>query len=410
MTATTAPSVPTPSPVVWARKNLFNTWYNALLTVVLVVPLAWIGFRVVRFIVVSGRWTAVRVNLTTIMAGLYPRDQMWREWVAFALTMAAVGVMVGASGRLLRQPGTEVTEEPPGVRARAFVGRAWPLLLLVIAVLGFSQSVASMGLTAACLAAGWVGWAAGRRLPPKAARYAAVYGLVGVAVALAVLVGTGQLELRNLGGLTLTLFLASSAIVLSFPLGVLAALGRRSSFPAFAGVSIAYIEFIRGVPLIMLLFMGDIGLRFFVPEAFVPPKVVAAIIMMTLFTGAYVAEIVRGGLQSIPRGQVEAGQALGLPPLKVLRKIVLPQALRNVIPALVGQFISIFKDTSLVLIIGLTDTLGVLGRVIPNQPAFLGQGILPELLGFAAFIYWAFAYTMSRESQRLERRLGVGER
>jgi general L-amino acid transport system permease protein len=137
--------------------------------------------------------------------------------------------------------------------------------------------------------------------------------------------------------------------------------------------------------------------------------VTRALVAFTLFTAAYVAEIVRGGLQGVPRGQIEAAQALGLSPLKTTRLIVLPQALRAVIPGLVGQFISLFKDTSLVVIVGLTDLLGV-GRTITKQPDFLAQGLIVETLIFVSFIYWAGSYWMSRESQRLETRLGVGQR
>jgi general L-amino acid transport system permease protein len=128
-----------------------------------------------------------------------------------------------------------------------------------------------------------------------------------------------------------------------------------------------------------------------------------------LFTAAYVAEIVRGGLQGVPQGQTEAAQAIGMSPLKITRLIVLPQALRNVIPALVGQFISLFKDTSLVVIIGLLDLLKV-AQDVNAQPDFRGQGLQAETLVFASFVYWAFCYSMSRASQRLEQRLGVGER
>jgi general L-amino acid transport system permease protein len=220
----------------------------------------------------------------------------------------------------------------------------------------------------------------------------------------------GGVGWEDWGGLHLTLFLAVGGIVLSFPLGVLLALGRRSRLPAVRWVCVAYIELIRGVPLITILFMGAFMLGFFLPEGVETPSAVTrALIAFTIFTSAYVAEIVRGGLQSVPRGQIEAAQALGLSTVKTTRLIVLPQALRAVIPALVGQFISLFKDTSLVFIIGLTELLAV-AEAITKQPDFLAQGLLVETLLFAGFVYWAGSYWMSRESQRLERRLGVGER
>jgi general L-amino acid transport system permease protein len=137
--------------------------------------------------------------------------------------------------------------------------------------------------------------------------------------------------------------------------------------------------------------------------------VVRAVIVLTLFTAAYVAEIVRGGLQAVPRGQYEAAAALGLSPTRTTFYIILPQALRAVIPALVGQFISLFKDTSLVAVVGLVEILGI-AQTVTQQADFRGQGLITETLLFAALLYWVGSYTMSRESQRLERRLGVGER
>jgi general L-amino acid transport system permease protein len=155
--------------------------------------------------------------------------------------------------------------------------------------------------------------------------------------------------------------------------------------------------------------MSDVALGFFFPSDVLPGTAVRVIIAFTIFTAAYVAEIVRGGLQSVPRGQTEAAQAVGLSPVRVTGFIVLPQALRNVIPALVGQFISLFKDTTLVFIIGFLDVLTVADNVT-KQPGFVGQGLFAESLVFAAALFWVGAYTLSRESQRLERRLGVGVR
>ncbi len=185
--------------------------------------------------------------------------------------------------------------------------------------------------------------------------------------------------------------------------------GRVTTLPLVRVVSIAYIEFFRGVPLYVLLLLGGIALGFFLPRGMETPGLVArAIVVFTLFTAAYIAEIVRGGLQSLPRGQTEAAQALGLSPVKTTALIVLPQALRNVIPALVGQFISLFKDTTLAgAAMGLLDVLGV-ADAVTAQPDFRGQGLAPETISFVMFLFWVGCITMSRESQRLERRLGVG--
>ena len=236
-----------------------------------------------------------------------------------------------------------------------------------------------------------------------------VVAVIGIAAVGGLPFLTRPLGWDSWGGLMLTLLLASVSMLACFPLGVLLALGRRSTLPAVRAVSVGVIEFFRGVPLVVLVLMSDVALGFFFPPDLLPGKVVRVMVAFTIFTAAYVAEIVRGGLQSVPRGQTEAGQAIGLSPVRVTASIVLPQALRNVIPALVGQFIALFKDTTLVFIIGFLDVLTVADNVT-KQPGFRGQGLIAETLVFAAVLFWVGSYTLSRESQRLERRLGVGRR
>jgi general L-amino acid transport system permease protein len=298
---------------------------------------------------------------------------------------------------------------PPAARYLA-LRRVAPLVLLVGVLLVLAQSPTATLLTAA-VAAVAIGFRfIGRRIPREGVRWAALAVLVGIIASFLVLTRFGGVPASEWGGFQLTLYLAIGGILLSFPLGVLLALGRRSTLPVVRIVCAAYIELIRGVPLIAILFLGFFMLGFFLEPGWDrPTEVTRALVAFTLFTAAYVAEIVRGGLQAVPRGQVEAALAVGLSPLKVTRLIVLPQALRAVIPGLVGQFISLFKDTSLVFIIGLTEFLGV-AELMTKQPDFLAQGLIFEALVFAAFVYWAGSYWMSRESQRLERRLGVGER
>jgi len=156
--------------------------------------------------------------------------------------------------------------------------------------------------------------------------------------------------------------------------------------------------------------MANVSLEFFVPASIAPSKMIRAIVTFTLFTAAYLAEIVRGGLQSVPRGQEEAAKSVGLSPTKQMGLIVLPQALRNVIPAQIGQFISLFKDTTLAgLALGILDMLSA-AQAITQQQDFRGQGLIVETLVFVGFLFWVGSFTMSRESQRLERRLGVGTR
>ena len=221
-------------------------------------------------------------------------------------------------------------------------------------------------------------------------------------------VGVENIDWDEWGGLYMNLLAAAVAIVIAFPIGLLLALGRRSQLPAIRWLSTIYIEFIRGVPLITLLLMGAFFLGFFIDvdePLSLPTRAFAAI---TMFSAAYMAEIVRGGLQAVPKGQTEAGQALGLAPGAITQLLVLPQALRAVIPAMVGQFISLFKDTSLLVIIGVLEFLGV-REVVHSQREFQSLGIA-ETLVLVAFGFWALSFTMSRESQRLERRLGVGQR
>lgn len=206
-------------------------------------------------------------------------------------------------------------------------------------------------------------------------------------------------------GLHTNLVVATASIILAFPVGLLLALGRRSSLPVLRLVSTIYIETIRGVPLISLLFIAALFLSFFFPERSTLPLVTRATIVITMFSAAYIAEIVRGGLQSVEKGQTEAGQAMGMSPGAITRLLILPQALKNVIPALVGQFISLFKDTSLLFFITILEFLGV-RDIIHAQAEFQGLGIA-ETLVFVSFGFWAFSFTMSRESQRLERRLDV---
>jgi general L-amino acid transport system permease protein len=207
--------------------------------------------------------------------------------------------------------------------------------------------------------------------------------------------------------LLLTFLLTVVGIVFSFPLGVLLALGRRSTLPVVRWFSIGYIELVRGVPLITILFMAQLMLPLFLPTGLTLDRVLRAMIGITLFSAAYLAENVRGGLQSIPKGQFEASFALGLNNTKTMGLIILPQALRLVLPILTGQFIALFKDTALVAIVGLFDLLGI-ARTVLAQPDFLG--LQREVYAFISLLYWTLSYGMSYVSQRLEIALGTGER
>ncbi len=269
-----------------------------------------------------------------------------------------------------------------------------------------TYALAVVALAAGCLAIASSGPVAVRRLTPLA---------LTVLIAVAVLVilrtdfGLVWVDTPLWGGLLVTLVVAIVGIVASMPLGILLALGRRSRLPIVRFVSIAFIEFVRGVPLITVLFMASVMLPLFLPAGVNFDKLLRALVGVTLFSAAYVAEVVRGGLQAIPRGQYEAASALGLGYAASPRLIILPQALKIVIPGLVNSFIALFKDTSLVLIIGIFDLLGIVqfnftdaNWASPNTPA---TGYV-----FAGLVFWAFSFGMSRYSIYTERRLDTGYR
>lgn len=235
---------------------------------------------------------------------------------------------------------------------------------------------------------------------------------VVVAVVCAVLMWGGVLgmpfvENAKWGGLPLTLILAVVGIAAAFPLSILLALGRRSELPAIRAVCTAFIELIRGVPLISVLFMASVMFPLFLPEGMTIDKLLRALAGITLFTAAYLAEAVRGGLQSIPRGQFEAADALSLSYWQKTGLIILPQALKISIPPIVNQFISMFKDTSLVIIIGLFDLLTTAKASLSDPP---WRPFYIEAYVFAAAIYWLFSFFMSRYSLYMERRLETGHR
>ncbi len=219
--------------------------------------------------------------------------------------------------------------------------------------------------------------------------------------------GLAPVETSQWGGLPLTLVIAVLAIAVAFPFSILLALGRRSGLPAIRAVSVGYIELVRGVPLVSVLFMASVMFPLFLPEGMTIDKVLRALVGMTLFTAAYLAEAVRGGLQAIPRGQFEAADALGLGYWRSMRLIILPQALRLVIPPIVNQFITCFKDTSLVTIVGLYDLLAA-SKAALNDPAWRPYFVEGYLA--AALVYFCFCFFMSRYSQWLERDLRQGNR
>jgi general L-amino acid transport system permease protein len=213
--------------------------------------------------------------------------------------------------------------------------------------------------------------------------------------------GLPYVENERWGGLILTLLLSTFGVALAFPLSIVLALGRRSDMPVIRALCVGYIELIRGVPLISVLFMASVMLPLFLPSGVTIDKMVRAQLAIVMFAAAYLAEVIRGGLQAIPKGQYDAAHALALPYWRRTWLIILPQALRISVPPLVNTFIALFKDTSLVLIIGLFDLLSTI-KISLTEPAWNGFGI--EAYVFASLVYFAFCFAMSRYSKSFERR------
>ena len=219
--------------------------------------------------------------------------------------------------------------------------------------------------------------------------------------------GLQPVETSKLGGILLTIIIGVTGISFSLPIGIVLALGRRSNMPALKTVCVLFIEFIRGVPLITLLFVASTMLTYFLPPGSTFDLLMRVLIMVTLFSSAYIAEVVRGGLQGLPPGQYEAADSLGLTYWKAHRLIILPQALKISIPGIVNTFIGLFKDTTLVLIIGMMDIVG-LGRARLNDPYWLG--LAGELYLFIAIFFFICCFSMSRYSINLENKLSTGRR
>jgi general L-amino acid transport system permease protein len=334
-------------------------------------------------------------NLRLFLIGQYPADQAWRLWLSLLLLSVLAGISAGIYGHTIRVLAISISAIQALLAAVMLVSPVGPLVTI-----GMLANAALV----------WAGWVVGlRRLVPR--RAVVIAWLISIPVIYMLISGFAtqipDVSTNLWGGLLLTMLLALVGILLSFPLGVVLALGRRSTLPAIRIVSTAYIELIRGVPLVTILFMADVMLPFFLPGDVRIDRVMRAMGGITLFSAAYVAENVRGGLQAIPTGQIEAAQALGLHSWQTNLFIVLPQALRSVIPANVGLFISLLKDTTLVAIIGLAELLGI-GQSILAQPQSLGAHL--EVFTFVGVIFFVLCYAMSQASYRLERQLGVGTR
>ena len=377
----------------WLHKNLFSTWYYTLLTLFTAYLLYIILKPTLAWVLHQAQWQVIVVNMRLFMVGQYPADQLFRIWAALHLLAFTAGLAWAIWLPKERRIGLFLLLIPLALAALPFIGPTarinWALFALVALI----------------------GWALGIWQPKKMRRPLIFLLLAYFPILILLISGIEPLlklvKTNYWGGLLLTMLLAVVGIVVSFPLGVLLALGRQSKLPIVHLFSVLYIELIRGVPLVTILFMAQIMLPLFLPPGLKIDNVLRAMAGIIIFAAAYMAENVRGGLQAIPKGQHEAAWALGLNGFQTMLFIILPQALRNVIPVIVGQFIALFKDTSLVAIVGLLDLLGIASTVLA-QPEFIGRQ--REVYLFIALIYWVFSYAMSYASRRLELALGVGER
>jgi len=366
------PSLPPPTTergaIGWLRHNLFSSWTNAILTVIAIYL---IGITVPDFIswaivhatwsvpagleaghqaqfgdcrVNSGAcWIFVEARLPQFIYGFYPADERWRVNIVFLLMAASIYGLLAERIKFKKQLGI-------------FFFAIFPILAF------------------------WL-----------------MFGGLGLPV----------VETRLWGGFMLTLILSGIGIVFSLPLGVLLALGRRSELPVVHMLCVVMIEFVRGVPLITILFMANVMLPFFLPPGVEFNLLLRVLLGVTIFAAAYMAEVVRGGLQALPKGQYEGAMAMGLGYWQMMRLIILPQALRIAIPGIVNNFISLTQDTTLVAIVGLYDFLNIV-RAGSRDTKWLGTEI--EGYVFCALVYWVFCFAMSRYSMHLERKLHTGHK
>ncbi len=386
----------------WLHRNLFSSAGNSILTVITLIVL-YFGLTGLARWIAQAYWAPVWENRKLFAVGPFPNGQLDQPLALLLLVSLLFGLSAGRWGSLMRDVG---------------IGLAALLALLAIIPIG-AQTQLALGVALALLIGGYV--VAVRVAFPG--RWLVYAWITSLPITLVVLAGGLRIPFTGItvsfapsapsnlwGGLMLTLLLTVVGIAVSSPLGILLALGRRSQLPVVRWVCTGYIELVRGAPLITLLFMGMVLLPLFLPATMpAPSALMRVMVAITLFSAAYLAENVRGGLQSIPYGQYEAADALGLHPIDKLRLIILPQALAKVIPAIVGQFISLFKDTSLVALVGLLDLLGVAKSTI-QQPAWLGVagGVTKEVYLFAALVYFIFSFGMSYASKRLEGQLRAG--
>ena len=401
----------------WLRENLFSGWLNTILTLLSLAVIWWAimaigpwlwntvwsagslrecreilaGTEGACFAVINDRWHQ-------LLFGFYPSHLYWRPVLSLVLLFVALAPILfpDLPRKLLFFSGLY----PFVAYHLLWGGSVW---LPVTAVMGF--------------VAGYMAWRIVNKFSPLAAIFAAVLapvlwwlifaGAVDRALYSALPWGLDFVRSDRFGGFLISLVIGVTGISLSLPIGILLALGRQSDMVLIKSICVVFIEFIRGVPLITLLFTASLLLNYFLPPGTSFDLILRVIIMVTLFASAYMAEVIRGGLAALPRGQYEAADALGLDYWKAQRLIIMPQALKISIPGIVNTFIGLFKDTTLVVFIGLLDPIGLSNAIRASTD---WQGIYWELFIFIGVLFFIFCFGISRYSMYLERRLKTDHR
>jgi general L-amino acid transport system permease protein len=373
----------------WIRRNLFSSAGNSLLTF-LFLPLAFVIIRDGIIPLFSWDWTVITANLRLILVGGYPSAQTWRLWFCIAYVAVFSGFSFGVSRK-----------RPPGLMYLV------ALALAVLACLKFDP-VNRVGMIAAALllfASFFVSRLIERR---KLIIVLAAGWLLLLPLAFCMVRGFGgfmpEVKTGYWGGLLLSLLISLTCIVSALPLGLLLALGRRSRMPMIKGICVFFIEVVRGVPLVTILFVGYLIFPMALPPRLAPSVFVRALAGIVMFHSAYLAEAFRGGLQGISRTQYEAAASLNLSPVKTMILIILPQVFKRMIPVLVNSFTSALKDTSLISIIGMLDMIGIGSSIVSNPKYMMGS---PQILFFEGAIYFILCFSISKSSTVMEKKLGV---
>ncbi len=418
------PPVRTGGVLGWARDNLFSSIFNTVATLLSVAFVAYILVSVVPWLILDSVWNAsslqgcravddgacfavINERFLQFVFGFYPDDLRWRPVATFVLLFVAIwpALFSSAPRKLLIFTALYPVLaywliwggsfwEPVGAVAGPAIGWACVHFLPLLARGRLDEGIASLAAVGTGILATVLWWLFG-------------VTVFDDALSAVLAIGLEPVESARLGGFLLSTIIGVSGIAGSLPIGIVLALGRRSNLILIKACCVGFIEFIRGVPLITLLFVAWLLLSYFLPPGTEFDLILRVVIMVTAFASAYMAEVIRGGLAALPAGQYEAADSLGLDYWKSMRLIILPQALKVSIPGIVNTFIGLFKDTTLVIIIGLLDPVGLLQPIRADQN---WNGIVWELYGFIALFFFIFCFAMSRYSMYLERNLDVGHR